>query len=291
MMKSSSHRLPRLFTRASLYSLCGLTALALACPASAQTTIYGTGFENPPFANGSILTGQNGWVSVGTLSPNASVISTSAARTGSQGVRVLGTDMVSQSLTSTLDAVGSYRRQVDYNAVANQTPVVVLEADVRLDGPQTTGGYVDFFAANIAARTSTGSVGELSISSDGMIYAYDGVAGSPDDNNPQIRGAITLGDWHKLAIESNFATGTTRFFVDGNFLGEFLGDADYASGIYGRGAMVTYAKYDTATNFRRDYTASFDNFRIGTVVPEPGSLALLAGSLIPGAFWLRRRKR
>src|SRR5262245_3518260 len=75
----------------------GAVALLLVAqrPATAQV-IYSTGFENPPFARGSGLVGQDGWITPPPFSPGAAVIVTEMAIEGRQTVRVRGGDLVPQ---------------------------------------------------------------------------------------------------------------------------------------------------------------------------------------------------
>lgn len=47
--------------RLTLYALMALPLLAAQRPAAGQV-IYSTGFEDPPFAKGSQLVGQDGWI-------------------------------------------------------------------------------------------------------------------------------------------------------------------------------------------------------------------------------------
>ncbi len=63
-------------------ALAAALGLSLAAGPAFGGTIYATGFENPPFAPGSFLVGQDGWVGVPPLSPNAAVISTDLAFSG-----------------------------------------------------------------------------------------------------------------------------------------------------------------------------------------------------------------
>ena len=48
-------------------SLILVSLFSAALPSASAATIYSTGFENPPFANGSQLLGQDGWSTAGLL--------------------------------------------------------------------------------------------------------------------------------------------------------------------------------------------------------------------------------
>ncbi len=73
-------------------------SIALVTCASA-VDIYSTSFEDPPFANGSQLQGQDGWLSAADLppflNPTAAIITDADARTGSQSLVVNGGDLTS----------------------------------------------------------------------------------------------------------------------------------------------------------------------------------------------------
>src|SRR5262245_12340278 len=172
-----------------VFAALGLSILAgpafgVTCPSG---TIYATGFENPPFAAGSQLVGQDGWVGRADLSPAAATISTDVYYAGLQSVRVKGADLVHQDSLNTLpggyiDAAGSYRRPVTCDP-ATGFPIVRVTAKVRIDGPKTPPGadanacvpgkFVpcnNFFSASVVARAgstaNTDGVGELALSSD-----------------------------------------------------------------------------------------------------------------------------
>ena len=71
-----------------------LVGLAIAVPCSyAGTTLYQTGFENPPFVAGQPLVGQDGWIAPPPLSPKAAVISTDNPLVDKQSVLVSGKDL------------------------------------------------------------------------------------------------------------------------------------------------------------------------------------------------------
>ncbi len=228
-------------------------------------------------AVGSGLLGQDGWSLAipPFLNPGAAMIANDAAHTGSQSLKVLGADLASSGgITSPYESVGSYRKPVSYDAAANGYPIVRLSADVRLDGGQFASG--DFAAASLAARSDIASVGEIELSSDGRVYAYDGISGGPLFTSA----AVSLSDWHNLAMEVDFLNNVTRFFVNGGLLGQFSYNIGNTSDVLLRGALVAYARPDSDVDgFRRsDFTYRYDNFMItATPVPEPGSIGIFIG--------------
>lgn len=239
--------------------------------ASAQI-IYSTGFENPPFANGSMLLGQDGWSTAipPFLNPNAAVITNSLAQSGAQSVRVRGVDLVAAPEVAPNAAVGSYRKPLNYDASTGPSSVRI-QASVRLDGP--TGSTGDFFAANIAARTGDGFAGELSLSSDGQVYGYDGTPGLTAHlfTVPNV----TLNAWHTLGILVDFAANTYTFSIDATSSSAFPFDPAYTSDVLLRESLVVYAQPDAGGNLRSNYIAYFDNVS-ATATPEPGAVSLLA---------------
>ena len=266
-----------------------LIGMVIAVPRPyAAPIIYQTGFEPSTFVPG-FLVGQDGWEGVSNiplpsslppcqvdcLSPNAAVISTAEPLQGTQSVLVRGEDLVHQDFINLVtggyyDAIGSYRRPVNYDTGGTQT--VRVSAHVRVDGPQTADDD-NFFSASInpvaqgeedGAPSPTG-VGELAISSDGRVHAYTGA-----DQVPTFltSARVRLGEWHTLAVEANFATRETSFFVDDECLGSFPFDPRVTTDLLLRGSMLTYAAPDTATEHKADYAAHFDQFTIKVVEPE-----------------------
>jgi hypothetical protein len=257
---------PRWATARSLF-IASLTIGALQT-ATAQN-IYSTGFEKPAFTAGSPLAGQDGWIAPPPLSPNAALVST-AKKKGHNGqtVRVEGADLVPQdfinaSTSGYYDAIGSYRRSVDYDTGGTQ--IVRISADVKLDGRKTP--HDNFFSASIGAigvedTGDSSGIGELAISSDGHVYGYSG-----QDLVPVFLASVhvSLGQWHELAIEVDFAERTYSFFVDDRWLGTFDFDPSANTDILRRGSMITYAAPDTDKHEKVDHAAIFDNFSIKVV--------------------------
>jgi hypothetical protein len=237
---------------------------------AAAQDIYATSFQPPAFVAGAPLNGQEGWVSpVPELSPNAALIA--AAKKGGQSVRVEGAGLESQPdainavTDGYYDAIGAYRRGLDYDSGGDQT--VRLSVDVRLDGRATPKS--NFFSASLIAvayNEDGGSegVGELAISSDGHVYGSSG-----QDLVPVFLTStrIARGPWHNLAIEVNFAERTYSLFVDDEYLGTFDFAPFEPSGVLRRATLITYAAPDTARDKKADHAANFDNFSV-EVVPD-----------------------
>jgi len=251
-----------------LFASCILLVGALQ-PAMGQA-IYTTGFEpKEGFVEDTVLVGQDGWIAPPPLSPNAAVVTSDKPRQGKQTVHVLGADLEHQDFINEVtgglfDAIGSYRRPVNYDTGNAQT--IRVSAEVRIDGPKTAPGH-HFYSASIAGRGDSVSggagVGELAISSDGYAYAYTG-----NEDVPTFLAStpIRLGQWHKLAVVANFATMTSSFYVDGRLLTTFPFDpTEVYTGVLLRGSLLAYAAPDTATNKKASYASSYDKFTIRVV--------------------------
>lgn len=268
-------------------SLILVSLLSAALPSASAVTLYSTGFEDPPFANGSQLLGQDGWSLAipPFLNPSAATITNTVAQSGLQSVRVRGADMVNAPEVDPLAAVGSYRRPLNYDTAAAGTPFVLIQSSVRLDGPVLGTG--DFFSSNIAARIGDGFAGELSISSDGFVYGYDGTG----DPARLFTAPITLNAWHTLGILVDFAANTFAFSVDGTSSSAFAFPSGVVSDVLVRESLVTYAYPDTATNHRSDFTAYYDNVS-AVATPEPTSAVMLSlGGIALVSFRRRHASR
>ena len=112
------------------------------------------------------------------------------------------------------------------------------------------------------AGDSSVTLGELEIDADGHVYGYPGNDKSGAEL-PLASVPITLGVWHHLATELDFANRTYSFFVDGTFIGgPFRFPDEATTNLLSRGSMVVYAKPDTSTFERSNYVVHFDNFSI-----------------------------
>jgi hypothetical protein len=260
--------------------------------------VYSTGFEAPTFAAGSQLLGQDAWSTAipPFLNPEAALISAAHPAGGAQHVRVWGRDLVSaEEVAPFYDAVGSYRRPVNYDTAANNTPIVWVQGDVRLDSPPIHGlpaghGYKgpDRFSANIAAITPDGTVGEISISSDGFVYGFGGV---DPGAGPFFGLPISLGKYHHLAMKVDFAADNTTFYFDDQELGTAPFADGFTSDVLRRGSLVCYARGNAG--MRNHIFYDWDNFSITaeaspTPAPEPGMIALTG---LPALLLWRRPRR
>lgn len=271
-MKKLFHHQPRRPNPARIPKLFLMTGAMLAgvLPSLLGQPVYNTGFEPETYQADTPLVGQDGWVAPPPLSPNAAVVTSDQPRQGQQTVHVLGDDLEPQDFIKDLTggyyhAIGSYRRPVNHDTGHAQT--IRISAHVRIDGPKTAPGD-NFFSASIGGRAestlngepSSAGVGELAVSSDGHAYAYSG-----NDFVPTFLASkpVKLGQWHNLAIVADFASRTSRFYVDEELLVEFAWEpSEIYTGVLLRGAVLAYAAPDTATKSKADYAATFDQFSI-----------------------------
>jgi hypothetical protein len=227
-----------------------------------DSSIYKTGFESPTFTAGAQLLGVDGWT-IGIppfLNPAAATVTQLASKSGQQSVQVRGVDMLSSGgITAPYDAVGSYRRPLNYT-VSPKRPLVIMEAHLRLetDAPPTDD---DFFSMTIAARSGDNlTLGEVGLSSAGFAVAY--ASNAPPGADPAFTSPIEVNCWHRvgIGIDYSFEPSVVLYFLDGELLGAV--PTESTSKILVRGAMVTYALPNGDGKTRSDYTARFDNFRV-----------------------------
>jgi len=260
-----------------------------ATTSAAALEVYSTGFENPPYAVGSQLQGQDGWASGNPpfLNPTAASITNATAFAGTQSLQIPGAALGTFAETDPYASVSPNAHVVNFDATAAGLPIVKVRADVRIDGPgQLTPGTN--FAASIAAVPSEGRYSELVLSSDGVLYGLSSFG--PEALVQPIGNPLNA--WHALEITIDFSAHAYTFRYDATSFGPFpftpSGGADQLL----RGSIVTYALPDDAgAGFARaDYTARFDNFSI-TAVPEPQSLLAIASALVGAAGVFPRRSR
>ena len=244
--------------------------------------VYTVGFENPPFAVGSQLQGQDGWASGNPafLNPTAATITDSIVAAGSQSLQVPGSVMGTFAETSPYASVATYAHPVNFNASAAGKSIVKVRADVRIDGPVGLTPGTNF-AASIAAVPSEGRYSELVLSTDGVLYGLSSFG--PEVVVEPI--GDPLNDWHSLEIKIDFNTSNYFFKYDATSFGPFSFSPSAGDDMLLRGSLVTYALPDEPGFARADHTARFDNFSI-TAVPEPGTCWLFTSCVI-----LRRSRR
>lgn len=243
----------------------GVAAVTLAATAQAEA-IYSTSFEAPVFTATGPLLGIDGWSTAipPFLNAGAASVTRRIAAGGEQSVVVKGADLLgSGGITSPYDAVGSYRRPVDY-PVNPEKPIVRIEGELMLETkkPETPG---EFFSLTLSARANGETVGEVGLSSKGEAeaFGFNAVPGS----DPAFTHPIRFNRWNHVEMEIDFAKRTTTYFVNGDLLGQVPAPTVSISSTLQRGSMVVYARPDGDEtggpgSRRGSYKARFDRFRI-----------------------------
>lgn len=256
--------------------------LGSANPASADAgthgrTLYSAGFEQPKFLGGEQLEGLDGWSTPPrsldfppNLNPMAAKITGAAGRRGEQSIEVRGAELLPLGVDNPYDAVGSYRKQLDYT-VSRDRQIVRIEADLLLETnqPKTKG---DFFGLTIAARSADGkNLGELGLTSDLKVDGYKFNAGTADSTPWVFKDLTSFNRWHRVAIQLDYLNRKTSYFMDGQSLGQPTDFDEDTGNVLARVAMVVYARVDgdkTGDNetgrpsLRSNYAARFDNFKV-----------------------------
>jgi hypothetical protein len=126
---------------------------------------------------------------------------------------------------------------------------------------------------------STIGIGELAISSDGRVYGYSGNDFVPGCLSPPgqpappscvasflVAAPVSLGEYHVLAVNTDFANQKFAFCLDGKFLGgPFPFPPDVDTNILRRGSLLVYARPDTPQLHKTSFVAHDDNFSITTL--------------------------
>lgn len=236
-------------------------------------TLYATSFEQPKFQPSDLLLGPNGvadgWSTAipPFLNPQAASITADLAKSGRQSVRVSGSDMMSAVEVAPYDAAGVYRRPLEgggYDTASGNRKLARVDADLLLktSKPKTPD---QFFSLTISARAGDGSLGEIGLSSEGVVEAFAFNAAPGGDPLPNCQKRIRFNKWHHITLLHNFANHITSYFIDEHFLCST--PAPRISTVLLRGAMGVFARADGGDaggldSLRSNYTARFDNFRI-----------------------------
>jgi hypothetical protein len=243
-----------------------LLALTLAAPAAraGPTVLYETGFEaSEGFVADQALVGQGGFVARLGLNPDAATVVAENPATGSQAVRIDGALLTDANPDGIF--AGGYYPLLNYDTVANGTPIIEVSADVLL-----------VVLADIAQNIGAG-VSLYDSLENPFAEAYLGGPDAP---------AGEYGYFHFRTV-FNLATGTAQNYVDG-VLGA-MGALDPGDGFIN---PAIWAFGDEAPP--SDFVAYFDNFRVtAAAVPEPSSAVLMSsgGAFLVGMVMRSRRHR
>ncbi|HEX8877454.1 MAG TPA: PEP-CTERM sorting domain-containing protein [Phycisphaerales bacterium] len=241
-------------------------AAALLASGASGAIVYQTSFEAPEFAIGNI-NGQSSWsADAGTIANTAG-----GARTGSQYARMLGSNF-----TATNTARWAWDTSSSLTpATLASAPIVRASVWTQMSGNAGTRSFtagLDCYDSNIAR------IGLIFIGNDGSVNIIDGTGVTTSS----AAGLINPGNYHKLTIEMNFATQTSKFFVDNidtGVIGTF-GSTDFADADV-RGTRSTGTG---GANFEM----RFDDYVVeNEAIPAPGAFALLG---LGGLVASRRRR-
>lgn len=222
MPKSIRHVTPALALSAISFTLVSLNTGQKAPPRSAINAkkvvakpLFLTGFEAPSslsnapkiaFFRPGVLTGQNGFSAYGNNSIGAAKVVRGKARSGEQAVLVDGARLTLYDG----DFEGYYCPSFDYDPISQKTPTLIAFCDVfyqpALRNQDHAGlGIYDIADEEFAAMT-LGTDGKLAFGS------------GEREKMPHV--SLAPNQWQRLQMQLDFATRTTRFFLDGRTIGK-----------------------------------------------------------------------
>ncbi len=235
--------------------------------ARADSTLYSTSFENPPFTTGAIA-GQNGWAKFGNGISN---VENTFAYSGSQAVFVNNNPTQSGP----------------YFALSSSGPLIRESAELAIFTGTTESGWQ--FAAT--GPGLTGYMGGIDIDpTTNDIHAIT--------NGFPIIGAFpkaTLFNstaWHNVSLLFDLATQTYSISLDGVTLDSNVAFCGNNSGPCNNATLSTYGDgfFDAFASAGATDSAYLDNYSVTLVnpAPEPASMSLVLGSLLAAAAISRR---
>jgi len=215
-----------------------------------STVLYQTGFEPPAFTPGSVVL-QQGWLQpVGQY--GGATIATVAPASGVQALRNDGALMTPVPTRPWSGVLTLY--PLNYNVIDHHTPVLTIEADVRLDGPRSgkdSGVYANLVALGFTPFGRAGLAFNR-LASDAAVYSVSG-ASAP----------AALGKYQHLGLRLDFTHQTAEYFLNGIPFGiEPFRDTKTALGLF---AVRLDLVGDPA--IAAQYTAFYDNLVVKAVVP------------------------
>jgi hypothetical protein len=234
--------------------------ICLAVPAWADTTLYSTGFENPPFTVAGIV-GQDGWNSFG---PGFPVVENFFADTGSQAVFLDGS-VATQS--------------GPYHADTSSGPLIDLSADLAIFTASTQTEW-QFGALGPGLD---GFLGGINILPDGSIYAL--TAGATQIGTFTYATAFDSSAFDITTQTYDISVGGVTLASNVPFCGSNTGCTGATLSTYGDGLFDSFGGGNDS-----GYMDNYSVTLVSTSVPEPSSVLLLLSALLGGiGIELRRR--
>ncbi len=211
----------------------GLVAgVAFASSALAQTVIYETGFENPPFTSGAALAGTDGWISqAAPATATFAIAQSSTFSAGAQGAETQGTQTTGSSWAW---------KDVAFNPVTAGTPFVTVQWDMNV----STTGTITVVGIDCYSATPFGRLIGVAVNATGVVQYIVGTSTAFVTTTT----TVTRGQWYTFKIVYDFSSSTADIFVGSTQVasnvtfpaGTDFGDADLWEG----GAGTVHAYYD-----------------------------------------------
>jgi len=256
-----------LWARTTVTGFILLFGFQFGAPAWADTVLYSTSFENPPFTAGSSIAGQDGWSVFG---PGAQEVENFFADTGSQAVFVDG---------------AAATQTGPYQTTATTGPLVDLSADLAIFTSSTQSEWQ--FAAT--GPGLVGYLGGIDIQSNGDISAITTASGDTDIGTYTRATTFDGTAWVNVNLLFDLATQTYDISVGGVLLAS---DVPFCGG----NAICTGANLSTfGTGFFDTFgggndSAYMDNYSVTLVTPTPEPSTALPLVLLLGMGFALRHK-
>ncbi|MFO0887937.1 MAG: PEP-CTERM sorting domain-containing protein [Isosphaeraceae bacterium] len=228
-------------------------------------------FEQPDYSAGPLV-GQNGFESLGGISAGGPQVKSGVAYTGSQAVRVVGSDIEPyQDFYA-----GFWHVPIGRDPVAEGFDIIRASVAIRMDVVST-----DSLTANLQLYGTDVAdyFGGAYIWGDGSI-TFDTAADS------KIVGTAEFGRWYQFGVEVNFSTGLATGYLDGVQVSSLaLGNLVSTSFDAAEMSVASVAPLTV------DDVFYFDDYKVEFLhaVPEPSSLALAMSGATVLALVSRRR--